>query len=1576
MKMMLRKTLALVLAVLMVVGMFPLQQAQEAFAAGTSQAMTVYFENNWNWSDVKIHYWNASGNNGWPGTAMTKSGKSDGGKDIYSFTIPAGTTGIIFNGLKDDGSGSRDQSPNIENSAIQTGVCYYMDWNNGNQVKTYTYSTTTTYNVTYSGTNLTCIGESKVTAGTAYSCTLTAASGYKLPDSITVTVGGTALSSGYSYDKSTGKVTVEAAKVTGNINIKADAVKEQVDNPTTVTLYLNPNIWTVDGGPYKIHYWGGSSSGDVEMTEVGGGIYSAEVPADATMVLFHRNNYGHKTNDLNMPSDGSNLYTITGWDTGNKVCPGEWSVYGGGSGEEKDTYYVNTDIVDYLNDTRVNFGNVNGYSSDNQGNVMSRDGRYSVYGYLNRVISDNAVDKNGNSVYSYPLYFGDLLFESVRYGWNGSSQSALKNWHTGANVALYAYGNYNSVVQGLVGDKLNKDGQLVDPKTGATLFYFDKTSIESWTTSATGGNRLMAYYSNLQFPFKTSYDASTGVTTYSYDSAKDQGVFIDYDKYDSSATSNPMYVGSSALDMNGHKGFFPLSKPNDSGDNANYSFGTKFTINFTVSDDGVIRTADNKETPVQFKFTGDDDVWVFIDGYLVLDMGGAHTMATGTINFKDLVAVVNQAAQVGDPRTGTSSTSGGENRDSLEVKQDVTTNFPEELAKVFRNEYATGMSQVHTLTMFYMERGGIESNMSIEFSMSPIPTGLTVSKDIEGVNPGLNDDVQSDDEFSFIVEAEKDGENVVFDGYELTDHNSNTTQGTITNDNTINGVRGDKYAHSFTNGNHSAFSAGTSFKITEVKSTPWNYSSTRWVVYEYSNGYTELKSGSGFEAAFDTLANSSGNYAVNFINKIDSGTLVITKKYADTLIDTSGMEFTFNVYLDVKGTADENDLQPGLTYDLYNGDTLVSSNVISEDGTIKLKAGQTAKISGIPVGTSYKIVEVDDSSLWETVNDGPVSNGTVTGTIGNADIDSEVAYTFTNKTTTRTLNKVIYVEAGVKTAYAIFDGSKSIAVKSVFNMDEGVKVDIDNGKAMVNAEEANKRYTFYYAGIDADGVYVSGSVTVYSYAATIRNYVFDFGLIADLDDGDSGLFQGGCFDNTYASGESAILKTLVGNGNTQTTIAALMNGAIGADNHYQFDVTFNPVAIMDKIETYSYTVQITAQGQTFDANNPETGCIVTGTIRVMPANTVYYEEYFGSNAIVFKDGVTFEGYDKELMQDASGSGAYGYDSAYNGYYQDSNGSYATLNHLDYAYFTFSGTGFDLISQTNATSAGLAVYVFEGEHSDAKLKYVTDLDDTGVTPEDMVFVHTYYTNGSLYQVPVIDVRLEEYGTYTVYIQCLQTNNGGVRCESAVLDGIRIYNPLQDTQYYASGEQNVIFSELRQMLNSNHNDTIDSGDALHLAGFANDELFVGTGKQSVVAQALIENPALLETTTSADLMAIFQQGPNNEMYLPKSMGVMLTYSVTGPAWTLQLGAKAVSATGEAKSISIYIREQGSEALNKVAEITLSTSTDMFYDLSTLLGDYSENGKTYELFIISDSAAGNNEFVSLTSIKHAGLKFGTAN
>ena len=107
--------------------------------------LTVYFQNNWKWSDVSAYVYNSKleDNNwevAWPGTPLTKVGV-DNEHDMYIVEIDlAQYDTVIFNGIKDDGSGNRDQSPKISLSEVEENTAFYMDWNEGNTYGTYPYT--------------------------------------------------------------------------------------------------------------------------------------------------------------------------------------------------------------------------------------------------------------------------------------------------------------------------------------------------------------------------------------------------------------------------------------------------------------------------------------------------------------------------------------------------------------------------------------------------------------------------------------------------------------------------------------------------------------------------------------------------------------------------------------------------------------------------------------------------------------------------------------------------------------------------------------------------------------------------------------------------------------------------------------------------------------------------------------------------------------------------------------------------------------------------------------------------------------------------------------------------------------------------------------------------------------------------------------------------------------------------------------------------------------------------------------------------------------------------------------------
>ena len=162
------------------------------------------------------------------------------------------------------------------------------------------------------------------------------------------------------------------------------------------------------------------------------------------------------------------------------------------------------------------------------------------------------------------------------------------------------------------------------------------------------------------------------------------------------------------------KGFFPYnidgSKDADGelGRFNNLAFGVKYEIPFVLTEDGKINGLDTT-----FEFMGDDDVWVFVDGQLVLDMGGGHKDAYGKINFNinNTFSYLEQTVDVSDNLLSTAANN---------IKYQVTTPFEFDedsyIHKDATKKYRT--TKVHTLTMYFMERGMWESDNFIRFNFT------------------------------------------------------------------------------------------------------------------------------------------------------------------------------------------------------------------------------------------------------------------------------------------------------------------------------------------------------------------------------------------------------------------------------------------------------------------------------------------------------------------------------------------------------------------------------------------------------------------------------------------------------------------------------------------------------------------------------------------------------------------------------------------------------------------------------------------------------------------------------------------
>lgn len=1357
--------------------------------------------------------------------------------------------------------------------------------------------------------------------------------------------------------------------------------------PAGTTIYLRPNAattWISDGAVMAF-----KTSADNKQSEIvvmknmdDGLTWYGTTTAEATNIDFLRldPNDKHVWNEAGTwpgLERGKNLYTFA-LHTG--VTPtGMWTTYSNTGSETTSYFNVNATLVDYFNNGRVEQPKNTLY---NEGNMTGE--KNAPYSQLNQWISNlqgyalNGVADSKNDNAPVPLYFGDLL-HAKQAGGN------LTWYWQGANVAFGPNKETASkdVAQGIVGKNLD-DGNLI---TSYTNENGDPVKVPFFNEDAyPNQSKYMRFYNNLQFPFtKTTNDK--GVSTYSFDSAKNT-VYYDYDNK-KIVRNDDLKIHDASKDIS--IGYFPFNStdPDQSAkDNLNYGFGTQFTIPFTVTETG--KNVDG--TSMTFKFTGDDDVWVYIDGALVLDMGGAHCKAEGEINFATQMATITTGTS--DAKLGNQPTAGG--RVAAKDNGNRTVDFKNITVKksdgsiISLADYMKESGKVHELKMYYMERGMWDSNMSISYSFVPLPSGLTLSKtlDTKDVNAGLKNAVQGLDNFDFNIQTRNlkareanysDVENL---GYTLYDYDDRTFPGQEAKDSTAT-FSSSYFASDFINtkdkNNSSAFYAGTGFQITESipQGTKLQYdtSKTRWGVYDSITSRAAIEVGKGAVATFNMGDDTSSemdvvNRYVNFVNTPKVGSLSVEKKYEGNAPKDKPFGFTVKV-----------DLTGGEYYDTYELEyTGSQKGKTDENGHFTLKAGEKVTFAGIPAGASYEVVEdapgADDTWVQDTAKCTKLTGTIVANTTSAAVV--------TNKTKTTPKNYVIYAEAGKTVTYAP-DGVTITDLTAPITGDKEITTNVNkDGKGEFTPTSSNKKYDVNYEGTTTDKGNFAGKITVLTYEATNKVYVFDYGLesnIADTTTGD-GLFQGGIFYNEKATGTMATTAKLgeitPAQENSQTTISG-SNIEIDKDGKAASAVTFKPIAFMDKAENYKYTANIAKVSTELDDTNPETGTTVHGTIKTMPANVVYYEDNFNASnntddssvKIVYTNSKPTN--DPTYSQSNDQSENYGHDKAYNGDLEESGNSATEMNNGDGAYFTFTGDGFDIVSRTNENTAGLIAYVYNGK-KDAEYFRNPEVFKAGT--KDLVKsipVDTFYSNGDLYQVPVISTTLQQRGTYTVYLKALKTYTG----QSVIyIDGVRIYNPLADKSAYLETEKNTKVQELRGML-------LGSSPSINLVTPDGNNGFLIDGGSTAVEQYLPEKPeigAYLGAETLADVM---KAGPNNELYLPIDNGVAFKVSTpVGDAdWTLQVGAKSVSADTSTesdavvadKAFTVYVKPDDVKETKyqEVKNYTINTSTDMYYDinLKEVIKAQGWTADSYDVIVLNTTADYNNyDIISLTNIKCA--------
>lgn len=530
-----------------------------------------------------------------------------------------------------------------------------------------------------------------------------------------------------------------------------------------------------------------------KMEKVNNNLYKCTVPAGYTEITFAAYDYNGDKAGLAWNGDGTDWLQIPALeepcfyadsgdpvtyisDSGVNTRGGYWDEKGSlrdaekGKGtdvvdiksgpfeREADTMYINSTFYDYYTDYELNGFNRDKYEGEN--GTSQRN--WVTFRQFDQALSDYYRDNNVR----IPIYTGHFQLNNDRnqfrhiadtlklFGWDSNPSSYdYKNFLSTNNSVLNINGAdkdddgtpfYDYAAWGLVADQLKDDG-VYTADNEALEPHFNKEFLLGENSK---NAKLGEVYENVSFPF-TKVKNEDGVDYWTFDSAETTLAMrkdTSSDSYYLKDVGNQDWarnVNSTGEQDWSHKwtengqtqhatsteyGFFPFNETStgSSGVTYNYGFGTKIEFNFRLTEDGTVLAEDSssrtgtKEVPITFEFSGDDDVWVFIDGKLALDVGGAHGRVTGNLNFENKTATVSHVKA-----SAADSTQGADKTSSFEIQGEN--------------------GSIHTLTMYYMERGMWESNMKITFNF-PDENLFEVEKQVDTAD--VNTEIFPEDLFT------------------------------------------------------------------------------------------------------------------------------------------------------------------------------------------------------------------------------------------------------------------------------------------------------------------------------------------------------------------------------------------------------------------------------------------------------------------------------------------------------------------------------------------------------------------------------------------------------------------------------------------------------------------------------------------------------------------------------------------------------------------------------------------------------------------------------------------------------------
>lgn len=562
--------------------------------------------------------------------------------------------------------------------------------------------------------------------------------------------------------------------------IKGDGVESE--SGTLVKDGTNENLYYIDipQGYRSIIFSGDAINGDKETKGNGVSTEWLPIPTDDKNCFYADTNddavYKGTTRGGYWAPKGTLRDAEKGKDTGTKVVDIKSAPFT----EEANTKYVTSTLYDYYTDYELN-GNNRGSYDQSSPTVSHRN--WVPFREFDQALSDY-YEKAGAQ---YPIYtghfqpgggtnFSDIATTLNLFGYDkfkrfmaiNNSQYNEDPQNNDNNHTYYAY-------QGLVKDTTSTGKATGEPLlkgTGAVEPHFNKEFLLGKNSK---NAKLGEVYDNVAFPFtkKQIFGEDQGVDYWCFDS-KDTTLYL---KQNSEQNSDSKYFlqSQSANNRESSKnvsasstpkdpyGYFPFNETAKPGvfSTYNYGFGTKLQMDFTLTDDGMVETekADGttEKTSIKFFFSGDDDVWVFIDGQLALDVGGAHGEVSGLLEFGETDTEDGKknsvTAYVSKVKTG--GTSGSDKDDKNGNSPVKTVTYNKEVIKFYAQGTTLPLDkgQKHTLTMYYMERGMWESNMAVAFNF-PDNNELQVQKEVElsKVDPDFKNCFKDQKIFNFTIQ--------------------------------------------------------------------------------------------------------------------------------------------------------------------------------------------------------------------------------------------------------------------------------------------------------------------------------------------------------------------------------------------------------------------------------------------------------------------------------------------------------------------------------------------------------------------------------------------------------------------------------------------------------------------------------------------------------------------------------------------------------------------------------------------------------------------------------------------------------